>query len=82
MLMRTKTSSKIEKKGGWRRYFATAYKSTGYMGFQEDTCNGRTMLFFAHHFKGVNAVNKRLRCPADGREAVVAVSFEPKRMTY
>ena len=81
VVMRTKTTCKMEKKG-WRRYFSTGFKPTGYIGFQEDTVNGRTMLFFAHHFKGVPHVNKRLKCPPDGREAVIAVNFEPKKMTY
>ena len=81
MVMRTKTTSKMEKKG-WRRYFSTGFRPTGYIGFQEDTVNGRTMLFFAHHFKGVPHVNKRLKCPPDGREAVLAVNFEPKKVTY
>ena len=81
IVMRTKTTGKMEKKG-WRRYFSTGFKSTGYLGFQEDTGNGRTMLFFAHHFKGVPNVNKRLRCPPDGRESVIAVNFEPKKVTY
>ncbi|MBQ2632220.1 MAG: hypothetical protein IJG13_21285, partial [Kiritimatiellae bacterium] len=78
MVIRSKTTSKMEKKG-WRRYFSTGFRQTGYMGFQEDTVNGRTMLFFAHHFKGVPHVNKRLKCPADGRESVLAVNFEPKK---
>ena len=81
IVMRTKTTSKMEKKG-WRRYFSTGFRPTGYLGFQEDTVNGRTMLFFAHHFKGAPHVNKRLKCPADGREAVLAVNFEPKKVTY
>ena len=81
IVMRTKTTKKMEKKG-WRRYFSTEFRGTGYLGFQEDTGNGRTMLFFAHNFKGVPNVNTRLKCPADGREAVVAVNFEPKKVTY
>ncbi len=81
IVMRTKTTKKMEKKG-WRRYFATGFKPSGYIGFQEDTVNGRAMLFFAHHFKGGSAVNARLKCPPDGREAVLAVNFEPKKVTY
>ena len=81
MVIRSKTSSKMEKKG-WRRYFSTGFRNTGYLGFQEDTGNGRTMLFFAHHFKGVPNVNRHLKCPADGRESVIAVNFEPKKVTY
>ena len=81
IVMHTKTTKKMEKKG-WRRYFSTEFRGTGYLGFQEDTGNGRTMLFFAHNFKGMPNVNTRLKCPADGREAVVAVNFEPKKVTY
>lgn len=81
ILLRTKTAGKMTKKG-WRRYFSTAYRPSGYFGFQEDTQNGRALLFFAHHFKDAPAVNRRLRCPADGRDAVLAVNFEPKKITY
>ncbi len=81
IVMRAKTAGGMEKKG-WRRYFATQYRPSGYLGFQEDTNNGRTMLFFAHGFTGAPDVNKRFKCPADGREAVVAVNFEPRKVTY
>ena len=81
MVIRSKATSKMEKKG-WRRYFSTGFRNTGYLGFQEDTVNGRTMLFFAHHFKGAPNVNRRMKCPADGRESVIAVNFEPKKVTY
>lgn len=81
IVLRTKTTSKMEEKG-WRRYFSTEYLPSGYFGFQEDTVNGRTMLFFAHDFSDAQNVNMRLKCPADGREAVVAVNFEPKKVTY
>lgn len=81
LVMSVNTLPKMEKKG-WRRYFSTEFRSSGYLGFQEDTVNGRTMLFFAHHFKDVPALNKRFKCPADGSEAVIAVNFEPKRVSY
>ena len=61
ILMRTKAFGKMEGKG-YRRYFSTEFSSSGYLGFQEDTGNGRTMLFFAHNFKGVPNVNKRFKC--------------------
>lgn len=81
IVMRTKTNGKLPPKK-WRRYFSSAFRSSGYLGFQEDTMNGRAMIFFAHHFKGAPAVNRRLRCPTDGRESVVAVNFEPRKVTY
>ncbi|MBR2982345.1 MAG: hypothetical protein IKC80_03855, partial [Kiritimatiellae bacterium] len=81
LVVRTKATEKLPPKK-WRRYFSTAFRQSGYLGFQEDTVNGRAMLFFAHHFKGVPAVNKRLRCPADGKENVIAVNFEPRKVTY
>ena len=81
ILLRTKTAGEMADKG-YRRYFSTDYRSSGYFGFQEDMANGRTMLFFAHGFSGQKNLNKRLKCPADGREAVIAVNFEPKKVTY
>lgn len=80
ILMRAKTDKPLAK--GWRRYFSSEFRSNGYFGFQEDANNGRTMLFFAHDFRGNPAVNSRLKCPPAGREAVVAVTFEPHKVTY
>ena len=81
IVMRTKAIGKLKGKGR-RRYFATEFGRNGYLGFQEDTVNGRTMLFFAHNIKGLAAVNKRLKCPENDREATIAVNFEPKKITY
>lgn len=80
-VMRVNTMPNAEKKG-YRRYFSTEFRPSGYLGFQEDANNGRTMLFFAHHFKDVPPLNKRLKCPAPRSEAVVAVNFEPRRISY
>ena len=81
ILLHTKTSGKLER-GGWRRYFATDFRSSGYFGFQDDFAGGRMMHFFAHCFKGIPPVNKLLKCPPCGHEAVIAVNFEPKKVTY
>ena len=80
ILLKTRTDRPLEK--GWRRYFSSEYAPTGYLGFQEDANNGRTMLFFAHGFEGRPNVNARLKCPSAGRDAVVAVNFEPHKVTY
>ncbi len=80
VLLRTRTDAALTK--GWRRYFASAYRPHGYFGFQEDADNGRAMLLFAHGFKGASAVNRRLKCPAAGRESVIVVNIEPRKLTY
>ena len=80
ILLKAKTDKPLAK--GWRRYFSSKYRSSGYFGFQEDANNGRTMLFFAHGFKDKPVVNSRLKCPSAGRESVVAVTFEPHKVTY
>ena len=80
ILLKAKTDKPLAK--GWRRYFSSKYRSSGYFGFQEDANNWRTMLFFAHGFKDKPVVNSRLKCPSAGRESVVAVTFEPHKVTY
>jgi hypothetical protein len=50
IVLHTKTSGPMKKKG-WRRYFSTRYQQNGgYFGFQEDTNNGRCMMFFTDCF--------------------------------
>ena len=82
--MRVKTFHSITN--GWRRFFASEYRQTGYFGFQEmpgsqEMAAPDAALFFAHDFAGA-AVNKFLTRAPVGKDASLSFNIEPRKFTY
>lgn len=66
-------------KTGYRRFFASAFRSSGYLGLQE---HQGYMLLFLHHFKGGNQNLIINRKPVPGQWTHLSVNLNPKRVEY
>ncbi len=66
-------------KQGYRRYFASTFRSSGYIGMQE---LGGTVCLFAHQFKGGNKNLLVYKPIPRGEWSHIAVNLYPNRMEY
>ncbi|MBQ7188324.1 MAG: hypothetical protein IJR99_02810 [Kiritimatiellae bacterium] len=84
LTLRVKTFHTITN--GWRRFFASEYRQTGYFGYQEmpgsqEMAAPDAALFFAHDFPNA-AVNKFLKRTPIGKNTSISFNIEPRKCTY
>ena len=84
LTMRVRTFHAITN--GWRRFFASEYRQTGYFGYQEmpgcqEMAAPNAALFFAHDFADT-AVNKLLKRAPVGKDTSLSFNIAPRKFTY